>query len=471
MIYRLASAYALRGWDKMPWALLRQPDHLVRTLSRAQFDVLLLCDGQTDLSQALPPSLAPILAKCETEGLICPCSQPRPLDEEQHYRYYANRFVQSVFWSVTGRCNYRCRHCYMDAPEGALGELSTEEALDLIDQMAACGVPRVELTGGEPLVRKDLWQLIDCILAHHIVIDKFYTNGRLLNDAVLDEMERRGMSPMIFVSFDGVGWHDWMRGCPGTEADALRALKLCHDRGFETAVQMCVHRGNADSLPQTIAALKQAGVTRLKASNVSMTELWQRHSDGNALTQQEFIEAMLPYITWYYQAGRPIEHLELGGVIDMFRYRPYEMVVRDLGGGQDALDCHLCRTARMSCYITPEGRLLPCLPMTASPDQNQFPRVQDIGLRQGLSHSVYMDYTDSRVRDLAAVNSECAACPHLLRCGGGCRAIALTDGDRQLMGCDRLSCMFWNNHYMDRIRRTAEQAVKAFWPQHSGTSQ
>ena len=91
------------------------------------------------------------------------CEEPQPIEKRQYYKYYHNRYVRSIFWSITGKCNYRCRHCFMDAPEGALGELSTQQAFDLIDQMAECGVLQVDITGGEPFVRKDFWQLVDRI--------------------------------------------------------------------------------------------------------------------------------------------------------------------------------------------------------------------------------------------------------------------------------------------------------------------
>ena len=140
-----------------------------------------------------------------------------------------------------------------------LGELSTKEAFDLIDQMAECGVLRVDITGGEPLVRKDIWQLIDRILSHHMVIRNFHTNGWLLDDEVLDGFEQRGLHPLIAISFDGVGWHDWMRGRKGAEEDALRAMRLCHSRGYQVSVGMCIHRGNVSSLPATVEALRAAG--------------------------------------------------------------------------------------------------------------------------------------------------------------------------------------------------------------------
>src|SRR5699024_10246901 len=119
------------------------------------------------------------------------------MDDDQYYRYYSNRYVKMVFWSVTGRCNYRCRHCYIDGPDGKLGEMSTEQAMDLIDQMAGCGVLRVDLTGGELFVRKDLWQLIDRILSYKMTIGQIYTNGWLVNEELIEQFELRGIKPNV----------------------------------------------------------------------------------------------------------------------------------------------------------------------------------------------------------------------------------------------------------------------------------
>ena len=462
MLYRLKPDYALRGWEGMPWILVQRPGNGARQISQGRFQLLVLCDGETELDGLLNDSMQQELYQCEKEGLIEACQCPSPLHQDQYYAFYKNRYVNRIFWSITGRCNYRCRHCYMDAPCGKLGELTTEQAVDLIDQMADCGVLRVDITGGEPLVRRDFWQLVDRILAHNMVIGKIYTNGWLLDEKVLDEFDRRGMRPGISISFDGVGWHDWMRGVAGAEDAALRALKLCKEHGFQTDVEMCVHRGNVAALPQTIEALRAVGVQNVKAANGAMTELWQRNSEGNALTDREFIEAMLPYITWYYQAGQPMEHLTLANVIVLHRNQPYKIVAQAHDGTDQCLNCYLCGAARMACYITPEGRLLPCMPMTASPEQERFSKVQEIGLRQGLSSSYYMQFVNGRIKDLFAANAECAACPYRLQCGGGCRATALLNGNHQLMGCDRIMCMLWKEGYVERIRQAAEEAVARY---------
>lgn len=462
MFYRLQQNYMLRGWNGAAWMLLYKPNNKVTALPENIFQALLLCDGETDLELAqLDEITREALKECQKRGLIESCTSPQPLDDDQYYQYFQNRYVESVFWSITGRCNYHCRHCYMDAPDAAMGELSTEEALNLIDQMAECGVMSVDITGGEPFVRKDFWRLVDRILSHGMAIGTVYTNGWLLNGAVLDEFEKRGFRPEISISFDGVGWHDWMRGISGAEEAALSAFRLCEERGFPTDAEMCIHHGNKDTLMQTIEALRAVGVYQLRVGSVTLTDLWRRHSEGNEMETEEYIETMLQYIPQYYANGCPVDLL-LGGVIDLHRDGSYEVVVERYDGTDKCLDCHLCGSARWSCYITPEGRLLPCMPMTSSPEQNRFPKVQDIGLKQGLSDSFYMQFIDGRVKDLFAVNAECAACPDRLKCGGGCRAGALLEGEHDLMGCDRSTCILWKNGYVKRAHQIADAAIAKY---------
>lgn len=462
MYYRLKKDHILRGWERMAWVLVKRPQNLVRPLEKAEFDMLLLCDGETELSPGeLPGELKTAFDKLLSEGVIGTSEEPGPLEADQYYHYYKNRYVNSIFWSITGRCNFRCRHCFMDAPEGELGELSTKQALSLIDEMAGCGVLRVDITGGEPLVRRDFWQLVDRIISHRMTIGKIYTNGWLLNDELLSEFEHRGLKPDISISFDGIGTHDWMRGVPGAERAALRALKLCARRGYRTDVEMCIFKSNMDRLPETVEELKEAGVSELKVSNVAMTELWACHSEGQALTDEEYIEAMLRYIPKYYEAQRPMD-IMLCNVIILSRHKPYSIIAERFDGTGSCLDCHLCGAVRFASYITPEGRLLPCMPMTSSPSQESFPLVQDIGLRKGLSYGYYMQFVDSRVRDLMKANAECNDCPYVLKCGGGCRASALIAGDHQLMGCDRTQCMLWKGGYVERIRNVAEEAMARY---------
>ena len=461
MFYRLGSLYVLRGWSKMSRALVKRPGNQVWPLTQEEFQALVLCDGETEIvDEKFDSTIIHIIKNYVENKVVEICQYPCPIDSDQAYWYFDNRFVQRVIWSITGKCNFSCRHCYMDAPEGVLGELSTKEALNLIDQMAECGVMRIDITGGEPLIRHDFWQLIDRILFYKIDIGKIYTNGWFINENVLDQFESRGIKPHISVSFDGIGWHDWMRGIKGAEEKTLNALKLCKKRGFNTSVEMCAHKGNVDSLPETVQVLNEVGVDILKLANVTKTELWRCHSEGNVLSIQEYTDAMNRYIPKYYEAGCPIGTLILSGVIALYRDKPYEIIMNRYDGTEKCLDSHLCGMARWACYITPEGRLLPCLPMTSSSEQRRFPKIQEIGLKQGLNDSFYMRFIDGRVRDLLKINAECAACVYRYKCGGGCRANALLDGNHDLMGCDRMMCMLWKSGYEETILQTAECAIK-----------
>lgn len=462
MFYRLQDDYVLRGWEKFNAALIKRPHNVFRSLKPEEFSLLTLCDGETDFSDLpLSDEQLQILERLRKKRIVNVVSTPTPLQEDQIYRFYPNRFVRSCFWSMTGRCNYRCRHCFMDAPEGTLGEISHEETMNLIDQMAACGVLRVDITGGEPLVRKDFWQIIDRFREHNIAIDTIYSNGWLLTDDVLDGFEARGIKPQISISFDGVGWHDWMRGIEGAETAALDAFARCVNRDFPVDAEICVHKGNVNTLRETLRQLTSIGVFQIRVGNVAQTDLWKKNSCGNDMTEQEYMEAMLDYIPKFFEDGMPAELL-IGGVVFLNKdSTEYRVVAERYDGTEDCLDCHLCGAVRSSCYITPEGRLLPCMPMTACKEQEQFARFQDIGLRQGLSDSYYMQFVDKRVKDLLAVNEKCGACPYRLKCGGGCRAAALMQtGD--LMGPDPDLCYLWENGYVEKIHQVADAAIAKY---------
>lgn len=464
MYYYLTEQYALRGWQKLNCALVKRPHNRVRPLTPEQFRVLMLCDGRTELSQGvLSASEQETLNFLVEKGVAAPSERPAPISSFQEYRYFDNRYVESVFWSVTGRCNFKCRHCYMDAPEGALGELSHQEALAIIEQMAFCGVLRVDLTGGEPFVRSDFWQLVDTMLARGMTIGQVYTNGWLVNEKLLGEFEKRDLKPELMFSHDGVGWHDWMRRVPGAEEAVLRAMKLCVAHGFPVGVEMCIHKGNAHTLRETVKLLGGMGVLSLKCSGVSNTPLWKKNSEGNAYSYREYVEDMLTYIPQYYEDSCPIPCVTLGGLTVLYPGH-FKVQPERYSGTEDCKDCHLCGATRWSCYITPDGRLLPCMPMTSCKEQELFPKIADIGLRKGLSDSFYMQIVDSRVGDLLKANGKCASCPHALKCGGGCRALALEQtGD--LMGAEEGICMLWNEGYVDRIRKTAEDAIARFCPE------
>ena len=456
----ISPQYKLRGWIGFPFALVH--DGQIIRLSREEFNALIFCDGQTDTEMIPIKEIDKTLHSFEEKGFVQFSDEPKELNREQYYYHYNNRYFRNVYWSITGRCNFRCRHCYLNAPDAEMGEMTYDEAIIIIDQIAECGVYHMLLSGGEPFVREDFWELIDHILEKGIHVDQVYTNGWMLTDRMLDEFEKRGMKPEFSISFDGVGWHDWMRGINGAEQAALDALRRCRERGFPTNVEMCVHSGNAETIRESVRVLAQTGTGSIKFSEVSQTELWKQHAEGNDMTTTEYIDAVLRYIPRYYEDGMPIDIL-FGGVISLYKgSTEYSPIAEFDKGTEECLKRHMCGSVRTSCYIAPDGRLLPCMPIAAVPDQSIFPKVQDIGLQAALKDSLFMEFADRRVKDLLDACRTCRECPYHLRCGGGCRATAVMGGEKNLMGPDPVRCLMWKGGYLEKLHEVCDQAIEKY---------
>lgn len=457
----ISPQYKLRGWIGFPFALVHD-GHITR-LSREEFNALLFCDGQTDVETIQSQEIQKTLHSFEEKGFVRFSDEPGELNREQYYHHYDNRYFESVYWSITGRCNFRCRHCYLNAPDAAMGEMTHEEAISIIDQMADCGIFRLLVSGGEPFVREDFWELMDHVKEKGIRIEQVYTNGWMLTDRTLDEFEKRGMKPEFSISFDGTGWHDWMRGTRGAEKATLAALRRCRERGFPTNVEMCIHGGNADTIRDSVRMLTETGTGSIKCSEVSETDLWKQHAEGNDIATPEYIDAVLRYIPRFYEDGMPIDIL-FGGVVRLYKgSTKYWPVAEFDEGTEECLKRHICGAVRSSCYIAPDGRLLPCMPIAAVPDQSLFPRVQDIGLQAALKDSFFMEFADRRVEDLLDACKTCRECPYHLQCGGGCRATAVMGGEKNLMGPDPVRCLMWKKGYLQKVHEVCDRAIEQYF--------
>ena len=96
------------------------------------------------------------------------------------------------------------------------------------------------------------------------------------------------------MSYDGdEGWHDWLRGIPGAGEAVLRAFDLCHDMGFPTGAELCIHQGNKHLLRESICTLAKHHCSHLKTNPVSETELWDRLGGDYAITMEETLEIYL----------------------------------------------------------------------------------------------------------------------------------------------------------------------------------
>ncbi len=466
--YRLKDDYILRGWDRLPYVLLKRPGNGVMFLNKACFDALSLCDGNYDLSLGIiPQDVKNVVKEAEKEGVVEQCSRGEGLSEDQKYRKYDNRFIHNVHWSITGKCNYRCRHCYMSAPEAKFGELDHETIMDLIEQMADCGVPTVTLTGGEPLVRKDFMEIVDALQEHNIAIAQIYTNGKLVTRELLEKLQERGIRPEFNLSYDGdEGWHDWMRGIPNAGQIALDAFDLCYEMGFPIGSEMCLHKGNAPLLRQSVNTLAAHHVESCKINVVAPTEFWEKYGKDYEMTSEEANEIYLEYLPHYFEDGSPIS-LQLGGIFICDKgEKEWNCLSQKYDGGDGCLNKTVCGHARNNLYLSPEGRMLPCLSLTSCEVQYDYPLATEIGLKQGLTDSTYMSLIDTRLKDFFEINKECGSCEYAKVCAGGCRASSMICGGTDIMATDYAACEIfkggWGKRFQDALDGIAEKKGPAF---------
>jgi pseudo-rSAM protein/SPASM domain protein len=167
-----------------------------------------------------------------------------------------------VVWNTTNRCNLKCVHCYAGATaEPKAGELSTAEGKRLLEDLADYGAPVVLFSGGEPMVRDDLVELV----AHAAEVGirpVLSTNGTLLTAERARELKDAGLA-YAGVSVDGLAErNDEFRGVDGAFRAAVEGIESCLDVGLKTGLRYTVTRQNVDDLDGVVDLLTDVGLDR-----------------------------------------------------------------------------------------------------------------------------------------------------------------------------------------------------------------
>jgi 12,18-didecarboxysiroheme deacetylase len=166
-----------------------------------------------------------------------------------------------VVWNVTSACNLRCVHCYASERTQS-PELSTDEGRELIANLEDYGTPVVLFSGGEPLMRKDLPELIRQTVRSGMraVIS---TNGTLITRDLAMELSDYGLS-YIGVSLDGLEEvNDSFRGVPGAFRAALKGIENAMREGIKVGLRFTMNRRNASEIPKILELMKAEGVPRI----------------------------------------------------------------------------------------------------------------------------------------------------------------------------------------------------------------
>ena len=174
-----------------------------------------------------------------------------------------------VIWNLIRRCNLTCKHCYaLSADTDYAGELSTEEVFTVMDDLRAFRVPVLILSGGEPLLRPDIYEV-----ARHAKEMGFYvalsTNGTLVDKSNIDKIADIGFD-YVGISLDGIkGTHDMFRRKEGAFDASLEGVRLCRDNGIKVGVRFTLTQGNAHDLPALLKLVDDEGIHKFYLSHLN----------------------------------------------------------------------------------------------------------------------------------------------------------------------------------------------------------
>jgi radical SAM protein with 4Fe4S-binding SPASM domain len=354
----------------------------------------------------------------------------------------------SVSWNLTQRCNLECAHCYMSASAGAdtRGELTTEECRRVIDEIALVnpGVFLI-LTGGEPLLRPDLWDI-----AAHAAEKRFTTvlgtNGVLLREREARLMRERGvLGASISLDSTDARKHDAFRRLPRAWEGAVRATRVLADAGLDFSLHMSVTDWNVGEVPAMIDLARELGARVLNLFFLVRTGRGRDLTDIDAAAYERiltflakaqsvgpgppsFVQRMLGRGAsgpedgrfedpWSAPVGRADGLLIRAKCAPHFRRIIYQLDPRSPLLGNYAHGS--CPAGKYYCRITPDGDVTPCPYMPVAAGNLRTASFGD--LWRGAP--VFADLRDP------VLGGRCGACEFAKLCGGcRCRAYA-THGD------------------------------------------
>jgi radical SAM protein with 4Fe4S-binding SPASM domain len=355
-------------------------------------------------------------------------------DVPSTYLAFSGMYRPVVFWNLTDHCNLSCTHCYSRSGPGRAteGEFSTAEAFRVIDDLAAMGVPLILFTGGEPLMREDIWELARHARNRGLKM-ALSTNGTLLTPEIARRIKECGIE-YAGISLDGAlaETHDRFRNSPGAFEKTIRAFAACREAGLRCGVRVTLTQENRHELGDLVDLALAHGAsrfclywlvptgrgsdsyTRLQLDRTGVVEaldVLYRKAKETDPTIMEFLTVDAPQDCIHLLAS-----MEKDGSDDLADARE---LLESLKGG--------CSAGTRVANIDAQGNVYPC----------QFARSPEFligNIRDRPFSELWTDVKNpvlARFREKQArFGGRCAGCTYRDLCGGGCRVRAhAVEGD------------------------------------------
>lgn len=325
--------------------------------------------------------------------------------------------LRLVAWEVTRSCNLACKHCRAEAhPEPFEGELSTREALKLIDTFPQTGDPVVIFTGGEPLLRPDVFELaahadslgLRCVMA---------PNGTLITAENAKLMKQSGIQ-RCSISIDGPtpGEHDLFRGVPGAFDQAMTGIEYLKKAGIPFQINTTVTRDNIHRFREIFNLARNLGSVAWHIFMLVPTGRGAEIAD-QAISAGEYEDVL----NWFYDFRKTTDmHLKATCAPHYYRImrqraKEENIPVNRENFGLDAMT-RGCLGGIGFCFISHVGQVQPCGYLELDCGNVKTAPFPDIWKKSA---------NFLKLRDINEYKGKCGVCEYHRVCGG-CRARAFT---------------------------------------------
>ena len=329
-----------------------------------------------------------------------------------------------VVWNVGRRCNLRCIHCYSQSQDiDYSDELTTEEGKTLIDDLAQYGSPVLLFSGGEPLMREDILELIGHARSKGMRA-VLSTNGTLITAELAKQLKALDLS-YVGISLDGLQkTHDMFRGKKGAFEEAIQGLRNCKEAGIKVGLRFTMNKKNVEDIPGIFQLLRDEDIPRACFYHLVYTGRGSKIIEED-LTKEETrktVDLLMDLTKALYDDGLKKEILTVDNHADGV-YLYLRLKEEDPGRAEDVLSLLKMNGGNST------GNGIGCVSWDGEVYADQFWRHTSFGnIKKRPFSEIWTDLSNplmAKLKDKKPhVKGRCAKCHYLDLCGGNFRVRA-----------------------------------------------
>jgi len=340
----------------------------------------------------------------------------------------SKQILRLLFWEATIKCNLACAYCRrLESNETVVTDLSTFEAKELIEQLAQLGrsqhmMPVLVFSGGEPLCRDDIFELIDYARSFGIV-PALATNGTMINAAMAQKIADSGIV-RVAVSLDGATAevHDRLRRLDGSFDKAINGIKHLHKKGIPFQVNVTLTKDNAGQLEDVYKLAGSFGAAAVHIFMLVPVGCGRSLAETDMLSAQEYEQKLveicrldgLGQLQVKVTCGPHYERVLRQQGLYQARSKAVRRADSVSGPGRYGGPSRGCLAGLGVLFVGHQGEVFPC---------GYLPVKCGNVLKESLSQIWYNNKDLARMRDSNSLEGKCGVCDYRQVCGG-CRGRA-----------------------------------------------